>query len=144
MEAETGDVKHRVGKCTQELTIWDKNNDVNKPYQTRTTAKSETDTPQQSPKQSQRADRASVVRTRIPVTAMHEYILKNNYGLNLLNDKLKGIYHLINLNDILKMHTLPRGAQGHIQSLIRPMTKVETTRSKYSQKRLAQQQGEAG
>ena len=24
-------------------------------------------------------------------TAMHEYILKNNYGLNLLNDKLKGI-----------------------------------------------------
>lgn len=24
MEAETGDVKHRVGRCTQELTIWDK------------------------------------------------------------------------------------------------------------------------
>ena len=77
MEAETGDVKHRVGKCTQELTIWDKNNDVNKPYQTRTTTKSETDTPQQSPKQSRRPDRASVVRTRIPATAMHEYILKN-------------------------------------------------------------------
>ena len=34
MEAETGDVKHRVGRCTQELTIWDKNNAVNKPYQT--------------------------------------------------------------------------------------------------------------
>ena len=42
------------------------------------------------------------------------------------------------------MRTLPRGTQGHIQSLIRPMTKVETTRSKYSQKQLAQQQGEAG
>ena len=42
------------------------------------------------------------------------------------------------------MRTLPRGTQGHIQSLIRPMTKVETTRSKYSQKRLAQQQGRLG
>lgn len=34
---------------------------------------------------------------RILVTVMYEYILTNDYGLNLLNDKLKDIYHLINL-----------------------------------------------
>ena len=62
-------------------------------------------------------------------TAMHGCIVPNDYGLNLLNDELKGIYHLINLNDALKMCTLPRGTQGRIQSLIRPTTKVETTRS---------------
>ena len=67
-----------------------------------------------APKAVQKADGKTWCDMRIPVTAMHEYIVANDHGLNLLKD----IYHLINLSDILKMCTSRRGTQGHIQSLI--------------------------
>ena len=61
MDAETGDVKNRVGKCTQELTVCNKNNAANKLYQTWTTAKSGTDPATPSAKSSTESRREDLV-----------------------------------------------------------------------------------
>lgn len=95
-----------------------------------------------SPKQHRRAGRKARCDMRVLHAQRCTDVVLNDYGLNFIKWWIER-YLSFNLNDTLKMCTLPRGTQGCIQSWLDQPPRWKLREAKYSQKWLAQQQVEA-